>query len=770
MPGHGGSPPSQTTRTRVKLPTWLPKYSGNTWLRILAGLAIVLAFLVNEWEVYQYRFIQQMELWAYDTRLRLFLPRTLDPRVVILDIDEKSLNAEGRWPWSRNKVALMVHQLFDKYKVRVVGFDIAFPEADTSSGLAALDDMAKNELKEDALFQKVLDARRPSLDYDRIFADEIADKPVVLGFFLGGKTERSGVLPPPVFQLDVFEKWDVIHNLASGYSGNLPILQEKAASAGHLYPQLDFDGVTRRVPIFMRYGDGFYEALSFSIMRSYMGNAPAALKVDPPPVPKLSNLATVPYVDIGSRAAGDKVARVPLDERMAALIPYRGARGSFRYVSATDVVRGALPVDELRDKIVIVGTSAQGLLDLRSTPVQEDFPGVEVHANLVSGFLDERIMHKPAEVLMISVLTVILIGIPLAWTLPRLSATMATGATAGVMVVLVAINLYAWGQHHYVLNIAAPLMMLALLYLLNMAWGFFMETRSRRLITGLFGTYVPKELVAQMSKNPEEYSMRGESREMTVLFSDVRDFTSISEGLTPEGLKEMMNAYLTAMTEVIQEKRGTIDKYIGDLVMAFWGAPLADPEHAVHGVEAALAMQKRIRSLDPDFVKRGWPILNAGVGLNCGEMSVGDMGSKFRRAYTVMGDAVNLGSRLEGLTKEYGVGILVSENVVKAAQGFVYREVDFVAVKGRTAGIPIYEPIGKVGEVGDTTLAEIDKFHKALEWYRKQRWNEAEEGIKNLRFASPETKLYKIYLARIAEYRANPPGADWNGLWKWTTK
>src|SRR5678816_3685498 len=265
----------------------------------------------------------------------------------------------------------------------------------------------------------------------------------------------------------------------------------------------------------------------------------------------------------------------------------------------------------------------------------------------------------------------------------------------------------------------------------------------RRLITGLFGTYVPKELVDQMSKNPEEYSMRGEARNMTVLFSDVRDFTSISEGLTAEGLRDMMNAYLTAMTEVIQERRGTIDKYIGDAIMAFWGAPLHDTEHAIHGIEAALDMQKKIRGLDTDFAKKGWPMLQVGVGLNCGEMNVGDMGSRFRRAYTVMGDAVNLASRLEGLTKEYGVGILVSENMVKAAQGFVYREVDFVAVKGRTAGIPIYEPLGKVGEVGETTLTEIDKFHKALEWYRKQRWNEAEEGMKNLRFASPETKLYK---------------------------
>jgi adenylate cyclase len=442
--------------------------------------------------------------------------------VVILDIDEKSLNAEGRWPWSRNKIALMVKQLFDRYQVRVVGFDVAFPEADTSSGLASLDEMAKADLKENPQFQKVLEERRPSLDYDHIFAEEVAKRPVVLGFFLGGKTDKAGVLPPPIFNNEVFKPHEVRHNLATGFSGNLETLSKAATAAGHLYPQLDFDGVTRRVPIYMKYGDGFYEALSFAMLRTYLGNLPAKIKVLPP---RVGNLANIPWVEVGE-------SRVPLDERLSALVPYRPSPGFYRYVSATDVIRGTLPVEELKDKIIIVGTSAQGLMDLRSSPVREDFPGVEVHANLISGFLDQTIMHRPEYVLAISVLTVLMIGIPFAIFLPQLSALTSTAAMGVVMFLLVALNLYAWKQHHFVLNIAAPLFMLALLYLLNMAWGFFMETRSRRLITGLFGTYVPKELVAEMSKNPEEYSMRGESRDMTVLFSDVRDFTSISEGLT----------------------------------------------------------------------------------------------------------------------------------------------------------------------------------------------------------------------------------------------
>jgi adenylate cyclase len=747
----------------VSAARWKPQIGLNSMIRIGAGILVVLAFFVHEAEWFQYRFVQQMELLAYDTRLRLFMPRTLDPRVVILDIDEKSLNAEGRWPWSRNKLAAMVRELFEHYKVRVVGFDVAFAEPDPSSGLASLEALAKGERKDDPEFLAWLEKARLTLDYDRIFAEEIGKHPVVLGFFLGGKTDKSGVLPAPTFSDESISKpgWQIRHHISTGYSGNIEALQRQATASGHLYPALDVDGVTRRVPMFMKYDQGYYEALSFAITRTYLGNAPVKLTVLPPTAGSI--IADVPRVKIGP-------ITIPLDDTMAALVPYRGASGVYRYVSATDVIRRTLPEDELRDKIIIVGTSAQGLLDLRATPVKEDFPGVEVHANLISGFLDQSIMHKPAEILFISVLSILVLGLPFAILLPRLSPITATAAMAVTLALLVAINLYVWHAHTLVLNLAAPLTMLVILYLLNMAWGFFMETRSRRLMSSLFGTYVPKELVDQMSKNPEEYSMRGESREMTVLFSDVRDFTSISEGLSAQSLTDMMNAYLTEMTEVIQHTRGTIDKYIGDAIMAFWGAPLVDSEHAAHGVEAALTMQKKIRSLDPDFARKGWPPLNIGVGLNCGTMNVGDMGSRFRRAYTVMGDAVNLGSRLEGLTKEYGVGILVSDNIVKAAPGFVYREVDKVAVKGRTEGVLIYEPLGRVGEVDESLVEEAYLFEKVLGHYRAQRWDDADRLLADLASASPQTKLYKIFRERIFQYRYNPPDAGWNGVWVFKTK
>ena len=738
-----------------------PKLSKNKIVRIALGLALVFGFLVDAAEWKEIRPLMQLEQWAYDARVRLFLAATPDPRIVIVDIDEKSLNAEGHWPWGRDKLALMLRQLFDKYGVRVVGFDVAFPEDDASSGLPVLESIAQSELKDNPQYQAFLQRARASLDYDRIFADEIAKRKVVLGVLLGAKEQRSGVLPPPAFTTAALAKAEFRHFTAAGYSGNTALLQASAIAAGHLYPALDPDGITRSVPMFMRIGDGFYEAMSLAVLRIYLGNAPVSFETT------VVASGDTPQGWIRVIRVGDQV-RIPLDYRMTALVPYRD-RGAQRYVSATDVLRGNVGADELKDAIAVVGTSAQGLVDLRATPTREDLPGVEIHANLISGALDHTIKYRPPEVLAIAVLTVLLIGVPLALLLPFLSALTATLAFAALFVAMLGANLWTWQARNFVLPIAGPLLMLVALYVVNMVYGYFTETRSRRLITSLFGTYVPKEIVAEMAQHPGEYSMRGESREMTVLFSDIRDFTSISESLTPERLKDLINTYLTRMTLCIQDKRGTVDKYIGDAIMAFWGAPVPDARHARHALECGLEMQEALRTLDPVFAKKGWPPLHIGVGINCGRMSVGDMGSQFRRSYTVMGDAVNLASRLEGLTKEYGVGILVSEHVVAQVPSYLYREVDKVRVKGKLQGIAIYEPVGRVGKVDAETVGHIERFHQALAQYRQQRWDAAEALLHQLADASP-TKVYKLYLERVAYFRAHPPGAEWDGVFVFTTK
>ena len=746
----------------VSIARWIPKFSLSALVRVGIGLALVACVLVDAAGWIEVRALTQLELWAYDARVRLFLPRTRDPRIVIVDIDERSLSAEGHWPWGRDKLALMLHQLFARYRVRVVGFDVAFSETGANSGLPVLEAAAAGELRDNAPFQAFLQRVRPSLDYDRRFAEEIQKDPVVLGFLVSAQGERSGVLPRPAFAATALANAEYRYFSAPGYSGNIAPLQAVATAAGHLYQALDPDGVTRSVPMFMQVGDGFFEAMSLAVLRVYLGNAP--IKVE------------TTIVDAGGRKLGwmrfvhvGDAVRIPLDERMAALVPYR-SEGSYRYVSATDVIRGTLGADELKDRIVIVGTSARGLVDVRATPTREDLPGAEIHASLISGALDNAMKSRPAETLAITVLTILLVGVPLAVLLPKLSALAATLATAVVLALLLGVNAWAWQARNLVLPLAGPLVMLAGLYFLDVVWGFFGETRHRQLMTSLFGTYVPKEIVAEMAEHPTEYSMHGQSLDMTVLFADIRNFTSIAETRTPQDLKDLINTYFTRMTICIQDKRGTVDKYIGDAIMAFWGAPVRDADHVRRALECGLAMQKALRELDPLFAEKRWPMLRIGVGLNCGTMSVGDMGSHFRRSYTVMGDAVNLASRLEDLTKEYGVGVLVSENIVRAVEGFVYREVDKVRVKGKQEGVAIFEPIGTQGEVDRDTLAEIARFHQALAHFRAQRWDEAEALLQALASIAPAVKLYRLYRERIADFRASPPGADWDGVFGFSTK
>src|SRR5688572_3201498 len=303
-----------------------------------------------------------------------------------------------------------------------------------------------------------------------------------------------------------------------------------------------------------------------------------------------------------------------------------------------------------------------------------------------------------------------------------------------------------------------------------MAYGFIVEERGRRQITGLFGQYVPPEVVDQMVEDPENASMRGESREMTVLFTDVRGFTTISEGLEAQALSALMNEFLTPLTEVIYKHRGTIDKYMGDCIMAFWGAPLRDPDHARHGVIAGLEMQRTLKAMQPALREKNLPEIRIGVGLNTGRMSVGNMGSRVRLAYTVMGDAVNLASRLEGITKEYGADIIVGEDTKNAVPDVVFREIDRVRVKGKDTAVVIYEPLGVDGEVTKAALDDAALFHEALELYRKQEWNMAELRLLRLRTTSPQSRIYDTFLERIAFLRVNPPPAAWDGAFTFHTK
>jgi adenylate cyclase len=395
---------------------------------------------------------------------------------------------------------------------------------------------------------------------------------------------------------------------------------------------------------------------------------------------------------------------------------------------------------------------------------------VEIHANLISGMLDGRIKQMPPYVLGAEFTLLALAGFVMALVLPLLNPLRATAVTVVVLAGVVVTNVLVWEVGNLVLPLASGVLLVALLFGLNMSYGFFVESRAKKQITGLFGQYVPPELVDEMSQHPERFSMEGESREMTVLFSDVRGFTTISEGLDPKELSRLMNEFLTPLTQVIYRHRGTIDKYMGDCIMAFWGAPLPDASHTRNAVLAGMEMLATMQALQPQFQARGWPALHIGVGINSGRMSVGNMGSEIRVAYTVMGDSVNLASRLEGLTKQYGVGMIVGESTRAVCKDVAFRELDRMRPKGKTEPVAIFEPIGPAGSMDKATSDELSLWHQALKLYRAQEWDMAELQLINLQRLYPARALYAEFLSRVALFRKHPPGADWDGAWTFETK
>jgi adenylate cyclase len=730
------------------------------------GLAIVLFFVAHA--IHKDRggvdllpFVAQLDQIIYDTRLRLTMPRGLDRSVVILDIDEKSLGEIGHWPWNRGLMAELVAKLFERYGVEVLGFDVVWAERDTSSGIDTLDALAQKDFGQVAGFQELYKSLRPALDNDERFAKAIRGRPVVLGYYFNSEERavRVNSLPEPALPAGSFAGRNLRFPRWVGYTGNLPAYLRSAAAAGHINPLVDEDGVTRRVPMLLEFDGAYYEALSLAVVRTYIALRDSARYPGVMPgYPEGARRDAAPeWLKAGP-------VRIPVDESAAVLIPYRGNKHSFPYIPLADVVKDRIDRDALRGKIVLVGASAHGLQDLRSTPVDSVFPGVEIHANLIAGMLGGTMKEKPA-LIGAEVVLLVLGGVTLAVLIPMLSALWATLATVSGLAALVAFNVAAWSKADMALPLAAPALMTGMLYVINMAYGYFVESRSKRQLAGRFGQYVPPEVVERILADPVKYNMEPRNAELTILFADVRGFTGISEALNPEELREYINEYLTDMSSIIRAKfRGTLDKYIGDAVMAFWGAPVEDPQHARNGVLAALEMQKDCEALNAKFAARGWPALKIGVGVNSGTVRVGDMGSKMRLAYTAMGDAVNVASRLESRTKGYAVGVLVGQATRERVADVVFREVDRVRLKGKDDAVTIYEPLGLQADIGENFARELELWNSTLRAYRSRQWDEAELTLASLVRMNPTCGLYRVYAARLADKRRDPPPPDWDGV------
>lgn len=721
----------------------------------IAGLVITaLALYMHNSGGLMSELLQRIEGLAYDFRYNATLPETtpVDERIVIVTLDEKSLAREGRWPWPRDKLADMTDIMIES-GAAVVGFDILFAEPQTNTANIVKEKL--DEISDQGLVRR-LAALSDEFDYDSALADSFRGRDVVLGYtFHNQHAEQEGSLPDPVAYREELD-WDIsfIKSLPS-FTANLPVLNDAAASSAFITTFRDPDGILRRTPLIIRHNDALYAGFALEIAKTYF----------------LLDEVRISTAMVGTQRLPDFISlgsiHIPVDEFGQAIIPYRGASPAFPYVSASDVLDRDFSSDLFENKIVLVGATALTLGDVVATPVQSIYPGVEVHASLLSGILDASLPARPSWATGVNLVVSAALGTALAlvmpWLAPMWMVIIGTTVTAG----LIGVNTWFWHEHNLVFQVVLPVLLVISLTIMNLAHGFLAEVRQRSELKRMFGQYIPPQLVDIMIQTPGEHlSMESESRELTVLFADIRNFTSIAETLDPSELKALLNQFFGHMTRLIFHHRGTIDKYVGDMIMAFWGAPVNDDGHAQSAVMAGLDMLDLVEKLKPEFAAQGLPEINIGIGLNTGMMSVGDMGSEYRRAYTVVGDAVNLASRLEELTKYYGVGMVISEYTLAQIDGIACRKLDRVRVKGKTSSVEVYQPICPETGLSNDLKLELQQHHTALEHYWGQQWEEAQEIFRKLEALHPDTSIYSIYLARIQEIRHRDLPADWDGVYE----
>jgi adenylate cyclase len=732
----------------------------NKRISILLGLILLgLAIWLQTTNV---DFVRQLMIRlddiGYDMQLRakLFTHFVKPPSpVVIIDIDDKSLQAEGRWPWPRTKLAQLVKRLQEEGVV-VVATDIMFSEDEKNPGeqiLQILNDKKLNTPVIDTVLKQII----PSMDNDAQFAAALAQQDTVLGMTFLPQSEFSGMLPVPAYTLTSQEDKQLHFIEAVGYISNITSLQTAAKNAGFINVYPDPDGIIRRVPLLIRYKDNLYPSLALGAVKLFLLEKVTLITASYNGYPQLES------IKLGSH-------KIPTDSLSQILVPFRGKSYTFPYFSATDVLHKHIPNNALAGKIVFLGPSATGLGDLRATAVQGIFPGVEIQATIADGILSDNYFYKPEWVKGAEILITVVVGVIFSIIFAFLGPRILTILSIFFPVVMIILNNYLWLKTGLIIYILVPILLIIGLAFMNIIYGYLFESRKREKLKEMFGQYVPEEHIDEMLKGANSFALLGEDREMTVLFADIRNFTTISETMTASELKNLLNEFFTPMTEIIFKYQGTIDKYIGDLIMAFWGAPLIDKKHAEHAIGAALEMMETVTKLKPAFAAKGWPEVNIGIGLNSGVMSVGDMGSQFRRNYTVLGDAVNLGSRVESLTKFYGVNLMITEYTRKDQKKFIFRALDKVRVKGKKQGVAIYEVVCRKKDSTPELEEELRMSGVALNHYYLQQWDEAETIFKQLHDTHTHVKMYSIYLKRIIELRETPPTPEWDGVFEHHSK
>ena len=748
------------------------KYLAKYKFRILVSLLPLLFALGHASGFLPWNLALRLDNIIYDARLRLTMPQTFDDRIVIVDIDEKSLSAIGRWPWSRNKLSDITTELFERQKIKTLGFDMVFAEPDNSSGLATLNLLGRTTLRSDAGFQAQLPLLNKTQDYDALFAESLEKHNVVLGYYFTSDRQKhtSGKLPTPVLNEAALQGHSSHITHWDGYGASIDAITLAASAAGFFNAIADADGIVRATPLLASFENQYYESFALALFRVYQGLPQSSVK--------FQNDRAISAMQI---SLNGKVQSIHVDEKLSVLIPYRGfggaAGGTYRYVSAIDVLSKKLSENELKDKIVLIGSTAPGLQDLRTTPVGEAYPGVETHANILSSMLDGNSVFRPDYALGYELLMLLIVGVLLAFVLPSLSVASAMAFGMGVLLSTMVLNTSLFLSNGLVLPLAATLLTGFAVYTLSMSADHLLRSRAMLALKKLFGSYVPPHLVEQMEEHYDNYAMQAKNVEMTVLFCDMRGFSQIAEKLLPSDVQAMLNRVFTQLSRVILRHGGTIDKYMGDCVMAFWGAPAQTSNHAHQAVLAALDMVDALAEINQVQHRLGLPDVQVGIGINTGMMCVGDMGSDIRRSYTAVGDAVNLAARLQELSKTYSVIILVSASTMSQASAFVWQEVDKVRVHGKTQVLSIYTPLSHSGLLKSSKdiqrqsdgvsqkyeKVELEKWQLALQAYRLQQWDVSNQYLQELIAINPSNMMYAFYLRRIALLRLQSLDSSWDG-------
>jgi len=736
-------------------------------ITIYLTLLIVVVFFTGP------SFLEVVELKTLDLRFKSRGFMQANDAIVLAVIDEKSLDEEGRWPWPRSKIARLVDYLSDD-EAKVIGFDIGFLEPDENnlSFIQQLESKLGSLRLNNKELERFLSESKMLADNDRILAHSIKQSKakVILGYFLHMDQESLGyeiesqVIDNRIAQISI-SKYPVVQfpeedaNIAlliDAYSpeANIPILNQSADSSGYFNMIPDLDGAVRWIPLMIKCKQEILSPLSIQCVWHYLDRPPLILKM----------------ASYGVQGIQMGDISIPTDEMGQMMINYLGPPKTFTHYPISDIINNRIPKGTFKNKMVLVGTTALGIYDMRNTPFSLVYPGVEVHATIIDNTLAQNFLIRPDWIKILDVLAIILMGVVTGLIIPRLNAVKGILFAICLFIAHILLSRLFFVNYGLWFNITYPLAALIVLYVSHTIYKYVTEERERKKIKGAFTYYVSSSVVNEMLKHPEKLKLGGERKELTVLFSDIKGFTTIAEGLTPEELVNLLNEYLTVMTDVVFKYDGTLDKYIGDAIMAVYGAPLDLPDHPFKACQSALEMIKELQKLNEKWIGEGRQAFDIRIGINTGPMMVGNMGSKQRFDFTAMGDSVNLGSRLEGANKSYKTDIIIGELTYERVKNeFVCMELDSVRVKGTKKPVKIYSLVG-VKDIPQIPEAIVNQFNGGVTVYKERKWDEAIQIFENIAALDPDLYAAQLYIERCNNFKKSPPPPDWDGVYVMTSK